>query len=271
MPRAPWLLTSAWSYDCRRLRVHLIKLPSLAPSHAAATTADVEPSQSVLPCPLGAARWPQQTPLMVKQWPAASLLPHPEVKPVQKNWLPFVHGEELLVEYSIEPHVVLRVDVASGACVPVVAGRPPFTTSPPLARLSEEVGRVSGGAAPLHLPAHGVYLGMAHTKPERTMPQLLGTARMPYRHLFYAFEDRHPFAVVAVGTPTALTPVVLPEARGADGGGSGSSPAGVQFVGGMALSTTGADLTISFSSRDCGVRLASIPLNAVLKSVGILW
>ena len=41
---------------------------------------------------------------------------HPQNEPHQKNWLPCVTASgELPVQYSIEPHVLLRVDVAEDA------------------------------------------------------------------------------------------------------------------------------------------------------------
>lgn len=35
---------------------------------------------------------------------------------VEKNWTPFVHGEDLYLIYLLEPFVVLKVDVESGLC-----------------------------------------------------------------------------------------------------------------------------------------------------------
>ena len=254
-PHAPWLLTSAWSADCRRLRMHLVKLPP----------APLSPSTLV---PSAA---PLQLPLVVERWPKAgsSSLPHPEAEPIQKNWLPFVHDGALYVEYSIEPHVVLRVDAGSGRCEPisnaVIGGGGIFPSFPPLARLAAEYGRVSGGAAPLRLPDRRVYLGLAHVKESRRTPEHLGTAHMVYRHAFYAFADRHPFELVAAGAP-----FTLPEAPITDpsGGGSGST---VQFAAGMVLSASGAEIVVSYSTLDCGARLAQMPLDGVLRDLGLLW
>jgi hypothetical protein len=251
-PRAPWLLASVWSDDCRRLRMHLIKLPT-------------QPT-------VDGSRAPQQLPLFVDRWIAAAHLAHPESEPLQKNWLPFVHRGALLVEYSIEPHVVLLVDTRSGRCVPATAGvdgdaveaSAPFPSFAPLLRLQSEYGRVSGGAAPLHLTRHRVYLGLAHTKATRQTPQHIGTVHMAYRHVFYAFEDRPPFAIVAMGEPMAL-----PEpSRNTVDGNEGPT---VQFAAGMVLSDAGDDLIISFSSLDCGARLTTIPLDTVLQELSLLW
>ena len=89
----PWLLTSAWSDDCARLRVHLIKLP---PPQRDGTRHD--------------GQRPQQVPLFVDEWPMSPAtsthqLAHPESQPLQKNWLPFVHDGDL---YAGTPLTALR-------------------------------------------------------------------------------------------------------------------------------------------------------------------
>jgi hypothetical protein len=273
-PRAPWLLAAAWSADCRRLRMHLVKLPPRGARDGASARSSAA----------GGASAPQQLRLFVDDWPPAARLPHPEREPLQKNWLPFVHGGALLVEYSIEPHAVLAVDARSGRCVPATAAiaaaaggtggtaqqrGAQFPSFPPLARLQLEFGRVSGGAPPLHLDRHSVYLGLAHSKATRQTPQLIGTAQMAYRHLFYAFEDRPPFAIVAAGKP-----MLLPEpstTRLTAAGEAGEDLPTVQFAAGMALSEAGDELVVSFSSLDCGAHLTTIPLDAVLTELGLLW
>ena len=59
------------------------------------------------------------------------------------------------VEYSLEPHIVLRIDPDTGDCVPLFGE----TSHAGLAALQASVGRVSGGAPPLLLASRGVYLG----------------------------------------------------------------------------------------------------------------
>ena len=59
------------------------------------------------------------------------------------------------VEYSLEPHIVLRVDQDTGDCVPLFGE----TSNAGLAALQASVGRVSGGAPPLLLASRGVYVG----------------------------------------------------------------------------------------------------------------
>ena len=256
-PHAPWLLASAWSADCRSLRMHLIKM---APPSDGGSSAGADQMASMM----GGS--PTQLPLIVDGWPTGPYAPpHPSAEPIQKNWLPFVHGQQVYAEYAVEPHVVLRVDAATGQCEPLAGGTNigysshGFVSFAPLARLAAEYGRVSGGASPIHLPAHRVYLGLAHVKASRTNSHLTGTARMPYRHLFYAFEDAPPFAMTAAGEP-----FVLPEPPRPGG-------STVQFAAGMALDATGRQLTISYSVLDCGARLTHMPLTEVLTSIRLLW
>lgn len=279
---APWLLTSAWTDDCQRLRMHLIKLPS---QHAlwADSASDISP-QTI------------QLPLVVTSWPEAAPMAHPEAEPHQKNWLPFVtRAGELMVQYSIEPHVVLSIDVATGRCVPlstggaiIGGGGESFASFQPLASLARKYGRISGGAAPLHLPSYSLYLGLAHLKEERQTPHHLGTARMVYRHIFYAFRDVFPFEMVAAGPPFVFPESLALESStsqetsirtGRDDSrrdvGSSSSTDGigstVQFAAGMALSSDETELIISYSTLDCGARLTRVSLDAVLSDIAVAW
>ena len=153
-PRAPWLLVSAWSGDCRRIAIHLIRF---------AVHESAKPAASHRL----AARAPTQVELFVAHWPKRSSIPPPTTQPFQKNWSPFVYKGMLLVEYSIEPHMLLHVESASGRCVPLYAE----TTHPRLAAARERVGRVSGGPPPVLLASRGLYLGLAHQKTSEQTPQ----------------------------------------------------------------------------------------------------
>ena len=242
-----------------------------------------------LPAPGDRVRDAVEVALFVDGWPERAPLAHPDTEPIHKNWLPFVHFGELFLEYAIEPRVVLRVDAHTGRCVLVgVANEAPddaadsctdppaaakraegldggaFASFPPLARLTATYGRVSGGAPPVHVPAHRAYIGLAHVKASKDQPHLLGTSQMRYRHLFYAFDDTPPFAVRAAGTP-----FVLPEPPTERGGRAGTPT--VQFAAGMVLTSEGEELLISYSVRDCGARVARVRLDEVLRDVGLAW
>ena len=305
----PWLLVSAWSDDCRRLRMHLVKLPAdAAPSqrpHATETTASsltttttAAPSLTTAAAAAAAASGPAapsaaapQLPLVVNSWPegGSPALRHPEAEPLQKNWLPFVTSRgELLIEYAIEPHVVLRVDTRTGRCEPLPSGAAvigggggPFASFPPLARLVASVGRLSGGAAPIWLAAHRLYLGLAHLKEERAAPHHIGTASMVYRHVFYAFRDAFPFAMIAAGAPFVLPePDPLEPATRMETAKESMAESlrprprnatTVQFAAGMALSPDGSEVVVSYSTLDCGAQLTRLALNDVLADLAVVW
>ena len=246
-PRAPWLLVSAWADDCGSNAMHLVKLPP-APELAAAAAArrDVAGATALA--------------LVVRAWPERAALPHPGSVAVQKNWAPFVHAGRLLVEYSLEPHVVLAVDAATGACAPLAADGG-WPSHPALAAVQARWGRVSGGAPPLLLARHGVYLGLAHVKRERgEFAADVGTRRMVYRHLFYAFAARPPFEVVAAGAPFALP---QPAAAAA------SAAPTVQFAAGLALDEAAAELLVTYGVLDCGMHATRVALGRVLEELGV--
>ena len=196
--------------------------------------------------------------LRVDEWNASLALPPPGRSPVQKNWLPFVHGGALLVEYSVEPRIVLRVDPDSGACELAA----PQTSFPPLAALGASHGRVSGGAPAALLSTRRLYLGLAHLKDEHSAPQDVGSARMLYRHVLYAFRAEPPFDVVA-----ATEPGFLPRVAGEAG--AAASPPTVQFASGLLVDEARGAVVISYSELDCGGRLAEFALGEVLAEMGL--
>ena len=123
-PRAPWLLTSAWSRKCgRRLNMHLVKLP---PPHAHRRRRRRRRHPPRRPPLLQlllkiVGDWPKNgsSPACVGRaclWTGkgSTFLPHPKSEVIQKNWIPFVHEESLFAEYSIEPRAVLKIDAEHG-------------------------------------------------------------------------------------------------------------------------------------------------------------
>jgi hypothetical protein len=165
-----------------------------------------------------------------------------------------VHGGHLLVEYTLEPHIVLHVDPLSGRCAPLYAE----TSFAPLAALQASAGRISGGTPPLLLPGRQAYLGLAHFKHSVEMAQATGTRRMRYSHLFYAIAAAPPFAVVAIGAPRTL-----PQPEDAPG-----SPT-LQFAAGLALDASGEFVLVSYSVLDCSMHVARISLAEVLADLGL--
>jgi hypothetical protein len=115
---APWLLVSAWSRDCSRVDMHLVRLPAAAlldddgggggvgdgngggggGDDGGGGGGDGGGGDGG-----GTAGLPTQVELRVARWSRSLSVPPPATQPLQKNWSPFVHGDALLVERSLEP------------------------------------------------------------------------------------------------------------------------------------------------------------------------
>jgi hypothetical protein len=94
------------------------------------------------------------------------------------------------------------------------------------------------------------------------MPQYLGTSSMAYKHLFYAFEEEPPFAVIAAGPLHTLPEPPRRAER--------TFPT-VQFAAGMILDEATGDLVISYSTMDCGAHLTRVSMESVLRAIGLVW
>ena len=240
------LLVSAWADDCGSNAMHLVKLPP-ALDELAATARRLATWRR-------RARWRSSC----ARGPRDRALPHPRSVAVQKNPPP-----------SLCTRAACSSSIRSSrtSCSPSTrrrarARRSPRAAAPShpaLAAVQARWGRVSGGAPPLLLARHGVYLGLAHAKRERgEFAADVGTRRMVYRHLFYAFAARPPFEVVAAGAPFAL-----PQPAG------GRRPPTVQFAAGLALDEAAAELLVTYGVLDCGMHATRVALGRVLEDLGI--
>mmetsp|Transcript_82514 Transcript_82514/g.145636 ORF Transcript_82514/g.145636 Transcript_82514/m.145636 type:complete len:1803 (+) Transcript_82514:2-5410(+) len=111
---------------------------------------------------------------------------------VEKNWSPFIgNGEQHFLEYSIEPHVVMSLDISSH-----FAGEELYETSSPLVKEWQESKGwgevfVHGGVAPILIGLHGqrTYLSVLHTQ---------DPANSTYRSFLFTFAAEPPFGITAV-------------------------------------------------------------------------
>lgn len=120
------------------------------------------------------------------------LTPPLDVKPHQrqKNWSPFEYNGELYCEYSIEPHVILKIDVDTGLT------EEHWRSGPTHLDIEDDTS-LRGGTPPIliHNPtlAGGLpksfYLGVGHTRTRSTSD---------YLHFFYTFEAAPPFKILHV-------------------------------------------------------------------------
>ena len=126
---ALWLLVSAWSHDCSRVGMHLVRLPATAlldddggggggdgggggggdgdgsggdgggdgdgGDGGSGGDDDGRGAATARAEPVGL---PTQVELHVARWSRSLSVPPPATQPLQKNWSPFVHGDALLVE-----------------------------------------------------------------------------------------------------------------------------------------------------------------------------
>ena len=97
-----------------------------------------------------------------------------------------------------------------------------------------------------------------------SMPQHLGTVHMVYRHFFYAFRGRPPFEMVGSGPLHAL-----PEPHHHTAHRSSPTGSTVQFASGLMLNSASDELVISYSSLDCGAYVTRVPVDDVLRDLGL--
>ena len=157
----------------------------------------------------------------------------------QKNWAPLVFRGELHAEVSIEPRVVVSVDLEGGASAPVADAGANASSFAPAAALQAATGaKLHGGLPSLRvaLPdGRQAYLGPAHFN--RLLDSEKRALRL-YYHVFYLFAARPPFA------PRPRPPLHVPDRDGDD-------PVRV----GHAL-VDDATLLVSFGEQDCEARRA---------------
>jgi hypothetical protein len=160
----------------------------------------------------------------------AKTMRRPELRAPQKNWIPFAVGGALYLEYSINPHVVWRIDPSS------------------LAVLEEHVTRfVSGyfgprgpfyrGSAPL-VRHDGACLGAAHS-----MVKVDG--KRDYRTHFFLTDPHPPFKIRWFGRPVKLL-----------------SPARIQYVSAI-VPSAGDDFVVSYGLADCDNLFARFNIGSI--------
>ena len=168
----------------------------------------------------------------------------------EKNWAPFSWRGALYVEYSLEPRLVLGINEETGEATPVF----PVSSSPSVRAWSDKLGPISGGPPSVHLPAHGVYLGLAHVKLFRKKGGATSTSSMVYKHFWYTFEAQPPFRILGTSLPFTL-PTQL------------DTPPSVQFATGLAVSPSSHQIVVSYGELDCYATLARFALEATLNSI----
>ena len=106
----------------------------------------------------------------------------------QKNWMPFEYERNLYLEYSIQPHVVLKFNPATAECTEQ------HSTMPTSKRLPDYL---HGGAPALRLN-DDYFLGVGNSQ------HLYWFQERYYAAMFYLFEAKPPFRIIKVTSPLRM-------------------------------------------------------------------
>ena len=162
----------------------------------------------------------------------------PSSRPREKNWVPFEWRGGLFVEYSLEPRLVLSVDPSTGVGTPLL----PITSSPAVAAWVRRLGPVSGGTPAVELPGRCIFLALAHVKLFKKKGTRTATSSMMYKHFWYAFEARPPFALLGTSLPFTLPTQMA------------GAPS-IQFATGLLYRPHTHELIVSYGEMDCHATL----------------
>lgn len=160
----------------------------------------------------------------------AKTMRRPGLRAPQKNWMPFEAGDALYLEYSINPHVVWRIDPSSLAVLEQHETR--F-----LSGYFGPRGPFYRGSAPL-VAYDGAFLGAAHS-----MVKVDG--KRDYRTHFFLTDPRPPFAIRWFGRPVKLL-----------------EPARIQYVSAIVPRAFDA-LVVSYGLADCDNLFAGFDIAAI--------
>lgn len=149
----------------------------------------------------------------------------------QKNWSFFEYNGDLLAEYSIQPHIILKVNVNEGTTTELHrSGHQGYDVS------SYAALRGNANSIRIMLDNKFYYLGIGHI-----------TSGNPgdYKHFFYLFNSEPPFDVIEISEPSKL-----------------DHRARIQFVGG--LSEFDDNIYVSYGIEDCYNRISIFSKNKMM-------
>ena len=166
----------------------------------------------------------------------------------QKNWAPFEWNGELLFEYSVNPHIILRTNIESGKTIIIYKSE---DTNKP---------KLSGGGAAIavYIGKRKYFLNIAHLwLPVGNWLEIFKSyyseGRMynrDYYHYFYLFEAEPPFRIVFMSDAFKIA------------GGSEK----VQFAGGCTYNSDQNKIVISYGKKDCDTAFAFYDIKDILIS-----
>jgi len=152
----------------------------------------------------------------------------------QKNWSPIEYNGKLLCEYSIEPHIILEIDINTGMTTKIYDSGP-FTNNESFTKDITNEKSLRGGASPILIDNY--YLSIGHIRVNDS-PN--------YYHFFYTFEAKPPFKMIKISKFFKLY-----------------NNEKIQFVSG--LSYMNDNLYISYGVDDCYNRISIHNINDIHK------
>jgi len=158
---------------------------------------------------------------------------------------------EVWTEYLLEPHVLCKLNLATGWCTDTVV-----TT----AGLGKGL-RGTAGFVPIDIDGQSLWLGIGHSNYEAETPAGCGRQWL-YTSFLYAFEMEAPFAMRAISKDFCY-----PYERKHDywGRERGLCPRQYAHQMAMGLQWQGNSLVVSFGEQDCVGRVTRLPRSWILK------
>ena len=155
----------------------------------------------------------------------------------QKNWMPFEYDNCLYLEYSIQPHVILKFDLDSAKCTEA------YRTTLKSGFIASHL---HGGAPPLRLNEN-YFLGVGNSQ------HLSWFQDRYYAAVFYLFEAKPPFRVVKATPPIRFQ----------------SRVERIQYVCGLAFGEDKQSLILSIGICDCDNVFVLVSLDQVLANLKV--
>jgi predicted GH43/DUF377 family glycosyl hydrolase len=148
----------------------------------------------------------------------------------EKNWMPFFDNNDLMFVYSVNPHVILKCNTKTGACMKIAETENPNVNS-----------KLRGSSqARLY---NGSYVAVAHWR----------TSTSSYLSQAYTFEAKYPYRI------TAISPTFIIKAEGT------KARSLIQFVSGFEIHD---DIGyVTYGEEDCDSKLFKVSMSALLKSM----
>lgn len=107
----------------------------------------------------------------------------------EKNWVPFVYNQTLLLSYSLDPHRVFLPLIGTGSCVEIASS---------VADLGWDWGVLRGGTTALFLEEEGEYLSFFHSSVDLGTVHSGGKKMSHYFMGAYTFQKDPPFAITRI-------------------------------------------------------------------------